>query len=820
MSIPTTLIQRRQWVSWAYEDDPAHPDKPKKMPKNPRTGGNAQSTNAQTWGSYAQAVAAAEGRRHAGVGFVFTQDDPFVGGDLDGCRDPETGIIADWAAPWVERLLPVAYIEVSPSQRGLKFIVRGDLPKALKRSIGDHEGIELYATGRYFTITAQRLPGCATDPQPAQDILDDLVAHFDPPAATPVENSTGDEPYTARTIDDVQGGGWHATRARSVEMLIKLWAEEKIAHARDQVQHAPNGTKHNRRLEMGRLLGGVIAAAPRYLSETEAERILYDAQRPEAHGGQERKAITDGIAIGKDSPLPLPKLPTDHDPIVKDGIAYCPACDTRIRQSKATIPYPGTSTPGWYCPRCKFPMVWPLEAHDPGPGDTNQARAVTHDDDTVTTLPLLIPATQLGQLPPAVPLIPDLLFRNRLHVIFGAPGSGKSYLALDMACTVAQYAPVVYLAAEAIEDYEARVEAWQAHHRASVERLFFWREPIRLASMADVEAFTTDVRALGPVAIFVDPLADCMSGLVESTQEGMSVAIQALNHIRRGTGAGVGIVHHTGWDDQRERGSSVLRAAARVVVRIEQRDDGLINVSCVKKNQGKPFAPRSFRLVPAGEMGAVVPVTASRVLQLRNDRPTERMLRVMEALTTEPLRDGASHKALIDDTGFPASTMNRIITSLADSGYIVKQDRGRNQVAYLLTQLGAQTLEEIQIAGNALPASGRASSDPLPRTSLNWIVELPNSFQRQDALLPPSSTSVPKSSSTLFQNPPPPIGGGGGRGTDAGNGSENDLVEHVTTYTAIPGFEDDEPLDGETPAPSFAQSTAERLRQLREARND
>ena len=27
---------------------------------------------------------------------MFAQDDPFVGIDLDGCREPLTGMIADW----------------------------------------------------------------------------------------------------------------------------------------------------------------------------------------------------------------------------------------------------------------------------------------------------------------------------------------------------------------------------------------------------------------------------------------------------------------------------------------------------------------------------------------------------------------------------------------------------------------------------------------------------------------------------------------------------------------------------------------------------
>lgn len=51
------------------------------------------------------------------VGFVFTRDDPFVGIDLDHCRDPETGKIKPWALEIVAKLN--SYSEVSPSGTGL-----------------------------------------------------------------------------------------------------------------------------------------------------------------------------------------------------------------------------------------------------------------------------------------------------------------------------------------------------------------------------------------------------------------------------------------------------------------------------------------------------------------------------------------------------------------------------------------------------------------------------------------------------------------------------------------------------------------------------
>lgn len=741
MNIPDTLIERRQWVTWRYEDDPKRPDKPKKMPKNPATGNNAQTNNAQTWGTYQQAQAALSGRKHSGVGFVFTDEDPFVGGDLDGCRNPETGEIDEWAKTWIDRLLPVAYIEVSPSGKGVKFVAEGELPKALKVALGEHTGVELYAQRRFFTITGRRLEGCAETPQPAQELLDELYSHFAPVAPAP----TFEQPREEATETPAASTDWRSVRILAVVYLTKQWVDERVKFACEQLSQAPSGNKHNRRIEMGRLLGGVIAAAPAYLSSADAERILYQALPPGAHAMTEQKAIRDGIATGLLSPLPLPAFPTDHDLLI-DSRASCPACKTRVQRSK--FDYPGSNQKAWYCPRCKFPMVWPSEANTGTVSAEDEPRALSHDDDSVTALPLLIQASQLGQLPPAVSLIPDLLYRNRLHLFFGAPGSGKSYIALDLACIIAQYAPVVYLAAEAIEDYEARVEAWCAHYGLSVDNLYFWREPVRLAFPQDVDRFVAAAKVVSPVMIFVDPLADCMGGLVESTSEGMSVAVQALNHIRRSTGAGVSVVHHSGWSDERERGSSLLRGAARIVVKVEQRDDGLIAVSCIKKNQGKPFAPRSFRLISSGELGAVVPVPSGRVLKTGGDKPSERALKVLEELTTQPLRNGATHKQIMDATGYPAGTLNRLLTGLTDNRYVVSQDKGRSTV-YLITDLGEKVLEEALNWGDQDSALGRGSSNSFQISVMNWRVNtdsLPTAFQRPDAVLPTSSSSSSKKS--------------------------------------------------------------------------
>jgi len=73
-NIPDELKARPQWVTHK-----------KKIPFNPRTGKAADTTDPATWGTFDEAYQAAQRRHHAGIGYVFSPDDPYVGIDLDDC---------------------------------------------------------------------------------------------------------------------------------------------------------------------------------------------------------------------------------------------------------------------------------------------------------------------------------------------------------------------------------------------------------------------------------------------------------------------------------------------------------------------------------------------------------------------------------------------------------------------------------------------------------------------------------------------------------------------------------------------------------------
>ncbi len=197
---PDAPKNERVWVCWRHEPPPGS-DVVTKMPKRADGKGNAKTNDPGTWSPYEVALQTFEARpdHFAGIGMVFQEDDPYVGVDLDGCRDPETGVITPWARGIVEAL--DTYTEVSPSETGLKMWTRGHIPHqayAKKFKDGERPGIEVYPQGRWFAVTGWRLEGTPEVINARTSALTRLVKkHFpdrfttpDGPAPRPVADNS------------------------------------------------------------------------------------------------------------------------------------------------------------------------------------------------------------------------------------------------------------------------------------------------------------------------------------------------------------------------------------------------------------------------------------------------------------------------------------------------------------------------------------------------------------------------------------------------------------------------------------------------------
>lgn len=147
--IPKELQILNQWVNWRYEDKGGK--KPTKIPYNPKNAKKADVTDSLTWGSFAEALTYLEHNPNMadGIGFVFTDEDPYAFIDFDAPEDMSPEEMQKVYDRQMELFREFdSYSERSPSGNGLHIIVKGKILSGRRRSC-----IEIYSSERYATFT-------------------------------------------------------------------------------------------------------------------------------------------------------------------------------------------------------------------------------------------------------------------------------------------------------------------------------------------------------------------------------------------------------------------------------------------------------------------------------------------------------------------------------------------------------------------------------------------------------------------------------------------------------------------------------------------
>lgn len=155
--VPDELREWNQWMLWMYKEIDG---RWVKVPISPWTGRAADYREPSSWASFDEAVEAlAKYPDCEGIGFVFTDEDPFVGIDMDGCIDAN-GLLSPAAEKLVKQFS--SYTDLSRSKRGVKIIIKGRKPpgsKCISTAIPGIKQLEIYQTKRFFALTGQCLEG-------------------------------------------------------------------------------------------------------------------------------------------------------------------------------------------------------------------------------------------------------------------------------------------------------------------------------------------------------------------------------------------------------------------------------------------------------------------------------------------------------------------------------------------------------------------------------------------------------------------------------------------------------------------------------------
>jgi putative DNA primase/helicase len=192
----------------------------------------------------------------------------------------------------------------------------------------------------------------------------------------------------------------------------------------------------------------------------------------------------------------------------------------------------------------------------------------------------LLTGNQLRDLPPLAWRVRGVLPAVGLAALYGPSMSGKSFLALDLACAIAEgccwfgrrvdAAPVVYVALEGQAGFTLRVQAWKEHKsRALPSALRLMLEAFKLTEPRDVE----DLAAVVPAGavVFLDTLSRAAPGVDENSSRDMGEILAAAMRLQLLTGGLVVLVHHTGKDLAKGlRGHSSLLAAMDAAVEVSR----------------------------------------------------------------------------------------------------------------------------------------------------------------------------------------------------------------------------------------------------------
>lgn len=221
----------------------------------------------------------------------------------------------------------------------------------------------------------------------------------------------------------------------------------------------------------------------------------------------------------------------------------------------------------------------------------------------------VLTAADVMNAPPLQWLVRGVLPATGLACIYGASGSGKSFLALDLSTAIAagvewfdcrvKAAPVVYVALEGEAGFSQRVKAWRLHHGQDMPlALRFVMQGFDLRHAGDVAEIAAAVTTSGCVGgvLVIDTLNRAASGADENTSRDMGELIDACKRLQAELSGLVVLVHHSGKDTTKGlRGHSSLHAAldaAIEVTRTADRREWAID----KAKDGSDGERRAFKL--------------------------------------------------------------------------------------------------------------------------------------------------------------------------------------------------------------------------------
>jgi hypothetical protein len=532
------------WLLWRFEPFIGEA-KPRKVPywvdgtrRHGEQGGPVDRARLSTF--FAAREAAAR-MGYDGVGFAPLPDFGYTFLDFDNCVDVAGNMPAE-----IGSIVSRTYAEYSPSGKGIRAALKGDLGNHKSPTTPDDYGFETFSSSGFVTFTGNILPAC------------DVLGHQD----------------TIADVDDV-------TRALC----------DRRFGARTNHTFDPEDFMAGREPRLG-------------LTPTKMQALL--AVLDPSMGREPWLRV--GFALhheteGDDTGFEL------WDEWSSDGDTY-PGTEGLRHQWDS---FKGGTGKHLTTMRSVIKMAKEAGYREPD----NREAVIAKAEVMMAELPSKsvgrfgpVPIYDLSLAPPMQWLIKGVLPRAELGVLFGASGSGKTFVALDLAFSVARgnawrdrrtaRGRVVIIAAEGAGGIGKRGEAYARYHEFDLRGIDLHVIPAapNFLDNDDISEVMAEIVNIGPVdLVIIDTFAQVTPGANENTSEDIGRALANLKLLYGVTNAMNLVVAHAGKDlSKGVRGWSGLKAAADVQIEVLRHENGDREIIIEKMKDGEDGIRWGFKL--------------------------------------------------------------------------------------------------------------------------------------------------------------------------------------------------------------------------------
>jgi hypothetical protein len=337
---------------------------------------------------------------------------------------------------------------------------------------------------------------------------------------------------------------------------------------------------------------------------------------------------------------------------------------------------------GWYCVGCDR-LVGDCQCAATSAGESIDSSS---EGDPVE-LPIdkfraaLVDSAGLDTIPEPEPIVQGVLYRDSIAWLIGPPGSGKSFVALDIAGCVGTgepwqthqvaHGPVLFVVAEGLSGIRPHVRAWETASGIAMKDVSFLPVAVQAAEAASWQGLIGLAAELAPALIILDTQARVTVGLEENSAKDMGEFVHAVEKLRRASRACVLVVHHQGRNGDHMRGSTALEGAATTIVKVSKADD-LLTVECSKQKDAAPFDEFALRMVPTDDSATLLITDASAAASTLSSTAAK-----MARTWWETHESSWCGSGQLIDVVAPRSSFYRTLPALKKLGLVEVDDSGR-----------------------------------------------------------------------------------------------------------------------------------------------